>query len=140
MAPEFGQRGLLGKSSVGTVEPQGYFVGNFIDENHPEHTTNCEIAILRLPTIDDSNPHFHETMTEVTYVISGELELLVWDNGGVWGIKLHKNQYLLVEPGVIIQNPKNTEGTQVFVVKFPSKPNDKKYIEQSKIDDFLLSG
>lgn len=130
----------LGRSSVGTVEPgSGYFVGHFIQGERPEHRMDVETAILQLPAVDGSQPHFHEKVNEVTYVISGELELLVWDRGGVWGIKLHKGQYILVEPGAITQNPRNAEGTQVFVVKFPSVPGDNKYIELSEIEKYLSS-
>lgn len=143
MTMEFDSGRHLGRSSVGTVEPnnpaKGYFIGHFVDKKRSEYNTDCEIAVLQLSTVDGSRPHFHERMTEITYVASGKLELLIWDNGGVWGIKLHEGQYLLVEPGVIIQNPKNEEGTRVFIVKFPSIPGDKKYIEQSEIDNFLLS-
>lgn len=114
---------------------KGYFLGSFMEQvGKPELDFGmCEAAVLDLPETDDSKPHYHEIMTEVTYVIEGELSLRIWDVDGKRGVKLTKGQYLLVEPGAVIQNPKNEKGTKIFVVKFPSISGDKKYIEPSEI-------
>lgn len=133
----------LGRSSVGTIESggktKGYFIGHFIDRRNPEYSKNCEVLVMFLPEVDNSKPHCHKKMTEVTGVISGQLELYVWDKGGVYGIKLNKRQYLILEPGSVLQNPRNKEGTEVFVVKFPSIEGDKEYVELDEIEQYLLS-
>lgn len=91
----------------------------------------CEMGVLNLPETDDSKPHYHEIMTEVTYVIEGELTTKIKDIDGTREVVLTTGQYMLVEPGAIIRNPRNEKGTKVFVVKFPSVPGDKKYYSEN---------
>ena len=107
-------------------DTRGYFYGAFMESaGYPElQDDNLEVAQLELPEEGESRPHFHEIMTEITYVISGCLHLVV--NGDE--IDLSSGQFLIVKPGVVLQNCSNEPGTSVLVIKSPSRPDDKHYI------------
>jgi quercetin dioxygenase-like cupin family protein len=85
-----------------------------------------EIAWMKLPTRDDSKPHYHRQSTEVTIVLSGRLNLIV---GQDQKIELREGEFLIIPPGIMLQNPKNEAGTEVIVVKFPSVPEDKFFVD-----------
>ncbi len=114
---------------------RGYFVGFFMaGKTSPEGESldiltrqDVECAIMDLPERDESKPHYHKLGYEVTYCLSGWLHLIVDQSQEV---DLTENQFLIIPPGTILQNPENAPGTRVFVVKAPSVPGDKYYAEQ----------
>lgn len=115
-------------------QTRGYFVGFFMRGKVAGDGSSMDIlvrddvecTIMELPEHDPSKPHFHKTGYEVTYCLSGRLHLIVDQKDEV---DLAENQFLIIPPGVILQNPTNDPGTRIFVVKAPSIPNDKFYGE-----------
>ena len=117
---------LLGKPEEikGT---KGYLVGAFMESAGYSDLQNesLEIAVLDLPVCDESKPHYHKVMTEINYVISGKLDLVVDGEELV----AEAGQFFVIKPGTVLQNPTNDPGTRVVVVKSPSLPDDKYYVE-----------
>ncbi len=107
---------------------KGYFTGFFMKDNgFPELAfEEVELAVINLPELNDSLPHFHKISTEITIVLAGTLDIIIDQKEK---IRLEKGQFLVVYPWTILQNPSNAPDTQVFVVKFPSTPGDKYYSE-----------
>lgn len=101
-------------------------------ENPLLKSDDIEIAVMNLLTRDNSPAHYHKLSTEITYCIRGRLRLLVGHEQ--IQLLLCEGECLVVPPNVPLQNPSNAEGTQVFVVKFLSTPNDKYYIEDGHIE------
>lgn len=103
----------------------GYFMGAFMEgKGYPElNSSEVEVAVIALPLKDNSPPHFHKKMTEITYVVKGTLHLIVDGND----IDLKQGEFLVVHPGSVLQNPSNEPETKVFVIKIPSIPGDKFY-------------
>lgn len=129
------RRFLVGNMSDPTFrETRGYFVGFFMrDKSLPDGSPadiltrdDVECAIMELPEHDLSKPHYHKKAYEVTFCLSGRLYLIVDQKDE---IELATNQFLIIPPEVILQNPVNEPGTRVLVVKAPSVPNDKFYAE-----------
>ncbi|KKQ81034.1 MAG: hypothetical protein UT01_C0001G0017 [Candidatus Daviesbacteria bacterium GW2011_GWA1_38_7] len=107
---------------------RGWFMGHFMPpEQSLQQTDQVETAVMTLPVTDEAKPHFHRLGTEVTYCIRGSLRLLVGKPPRE--VRLDEGQFIIVPPGTPLQNPSNEAGTQVFVVKFPSIPQDKFYTE-----------
>ena len=103
----------------------GFFMrGRGVNELLARNDVEC--AVMKLPTVDPSPPHFHKLATEVTYVLSGRLKLVIEGNK----FDLRENQFMVIPPLTVQQNPENDPGTRVFVVKVPSVPDDKFYAEQ----------
>ncbi|MBI2595294.1 cupin domain-containing protein [Candidatus Daviesbacteria bacterium] len=100
---------------------KGYFIGAFLKDPLLQRE-DLECAIMELPVIDESKPHYHKLMYEVTFVLSGRLRLIVDQKEE---INLEENEFLVIPPGTVLQNPENAPGTKVFVVKTPSAPGDK---------------
>lgn len=113
-------------------ETHGYFMGffmkgKFLPDGSPADILtrdDVECAIMELSEYDPSKPHFHKIACEITYCLSGRLHLIVDQKDE---IDLTENQFLVIQPGVVLQNPTNEPGTRIFVVKFPSIPSDKFY-------------
>lgn len=108
---------------------RGWFLGHFMPEESLQHSEVVEMAVMDLPLIDASRPHYHRLGTEVTYVIRGSLRLIVGHGDSRTECDLTQGQFIIVPPMTPLQNPANEEGTQVFVVKFPSVPGDKYFVE-----------
>lgn len=108
---------------------KGYIIGFFMrGKVLPEGgemliRDDVECAVMELPEIDLSPPHYHKLATELTCCISGRLHMIVEDAE----FDLDENQFMVIPPEVVSQNPSNSPGTKIFVVKVPSVPNDKFY-------------
>ena len=108
---------------------KGYLMGYFMrGKTLPEGgevliRDDVECAVMTLPEIDLSPPHYHKLATELTYCISGRLHMIVGEDE----FDLGENQFMIIPPEVISQNPSNSPGTKIFVIKLPSVPNDKFY-------------
>lgn len=112
------------------ADTKGYFMGGFMGRKILPEGGNIlvseaiECAVMELPQIDPSPPHYHKLMTEITYCLSGRLHLIIEGEN----IELGENQFMVIPPEVVIQNPENDPGTRIFVVKVPSVPDDKFYV------------
>ena len=108
---------------------RGYFVGHFMRDKGFDilARTDVECAVMILPEIDLSPPHYHKLATELTYCISGTLHMIIGEFGED-EFDLNENQFMVIPPEVISQNPQNSPGTKIFVVKVPSVPDDKFYV------------
>jgi len=58
-------------------------------------------------------------------VLSGKLNLIIDGDQ----LKAEAGQFFVIKPGTVLQNPTNDLGTRVVVVKSPSLPDDKYYVE-----------
>lgn len=124
---------FLRKANEVGARSKGYIYGFFMEsKGYPElSSSEIEIAVMELPEIDSSNPHYHLEATEITYIISGSLTLNLGhvETPGVYEqVIANQGDFFVVRPGTVLQNPENEPGTIVYVVKFPSVPNDKFYI------------
>lgn len=115
---------------------RGYFVGYFMrGKLFPEGRNldllgreDFECAVMDLPKSDPSLPHYHKLATEVTYVLSGRLKMIIEGKS----LELEKGDFMVLPPKVVSQNPENDPGTIVFVVKVPSVRDDKFYAERNR--------
>lgn len=95
----------------------GWFVGNF--EPTLVKTSDFEIAVKKYSAGEKDPRHTHRVATEITYVAKG---------------KCHFNDVVVEEGSIVQLNPGETNSfsaitdVQLFVIKFPSLPNDK-YLE-----------
>lgn len=114
---------------VGKPDPEspqkGWFYGNFMGDELL-HSEAVEVAKKILPEQDMSSSHYHKVATELTFVIKGCCHLEVEGDGT---IELSEGEFIVVHPGTPMRNPKNDPGTEVLVIKFPSVPGDKYYVE-----------
>lgn len=93
---------------------KGWFVGDFLPRTL--HSTACEVAIKHYKAGDHEAAHYHKVSTEITAIVSGEVEML----GGCWG----PGDILTIEPGEATDFLALTDVVTV-VVKAPSAPDDK---------------
>ena len=107
---------------------RGYFIGHFMaEEGYPDlRSDEIEIAVMKLPEADPGPAHFHREMTEITIVLSGRLTLIFDEKEKV---EVGEGEFFVVYPGTVLQNPANEPGTKVVVIKYPSVPQDKYYVE-----------
>jgi len=122
------ERYTVGRISEFQRETRGYFLGSFMAERgFPSlNFREVEVAWMRVPTTDESRPHYHLHSTEITIVVSGGLNLIVDQKDSV---RLEAGEFIVITPETVLQNLSNDPGTEVMVVKFPSVPNDKYYVE-----------
>ena len=108
-------------------ETSGYIIGSFMAEaGYPSlNFEELEVAFIQVPTKNESKPHYHEITTEVTYVLSGTLHLIIDQEEK---IDLKENEFMVGKTGTILQNLSSEPGTKVMVIKFPSVPDDKYYV------------
>lgn len=113
-------------------ETRGYFVGFFLRGKVSTEGQSLDIlgrediecAVMDLPEVDSSPPHYHKLGYEITYCLSGKLHLIIDHKDRV---DLSENQFLVIPPETVLQNPTNDSGTKVFVVRNISTPGDKYY-------------
>lgn len=111
-------------------EKGGWIFGHFMSIESQLRFEEVEIAVMDLPEADPSPPHYHRESTEFTFVLSGQLEIIFFkEDSGRESVLLGEGDYMLISPETVIQNPRNAPGTRVFVVKWPSVPEDKYYFE-----------
>lgn len=114
-------------------ETRGYFVGFFLREKVSTDGQSLDIlgrrdlecAVMDLSEVDTSPPHYHHLGYEVTYCLSGKLHLII-DHKDM--VDLSENQFIVIPPETVLQNPNNEPGTKVFVVRNISIPGDKFYV------------
>jgi quercetin dioxygenase-like cupin family protein len=68
---------------------RGWFVGDFFPTAHA--TDSCEVGIKRYAQGDYEAAHHHKLATEITVIISGEVEIN--------GVKYVADDVIVIEPG-----------------------------------------
>ena len=93
---------------------RGWFVGNF--EPSLYKTNDVEVAVKQYKAGDQEQRHYHKIATEITAIISGEVEIN--------GRKYQAGDIIVIEPGEGVDFSVVTETVNV-VVKIPGANNDK---------------
>ena len=93
---------------------KGWFVGNF--DPSVIKTDAVEVAVKHYQSGDHEECHYHKIATEVTVIVSGEVEM----NGKCYGA----GDIILMEPGESTDFSALTDAVNV-VVKLPSVLKDK---------------
>ena len=93
---------------------KGWFVGDF----HPTclATQNVEVAVKRYSAGDSEPKHHHRLATELTFVVSGQIEMN--------GIRFIEGDIITVEPNEAVEFKAVTDSINV-VVKMPGAKDDK---------------
>ena len=96
----------------------GWFVGNF--EPNVLKTSDVEVAVKKYKANDYEKKHFHKIATEITLIVSGEVEM-------------NKKRYregdiIVIEPNEATDFLTITDAMTI-VVKKPSAKDDKYYAE-----------
>lgn len=92
----------------------GWFVGDFSPTAF--RTKDCEVAVKRYNKDDEDQRHFHKVSTEITFVVSGTVEM----NGS----RYESGDIVVIEPNEIVLFRALTDSVTV-VVKVPSVKGDK---------------
>lgn len=92
----------------------GWFIGEFSPA--VLKTQACEVAVKEYKLGEKEDSHYHKIATEVTLVLSGEVEMC----GKKWGA----GEILVLEPGDITSFTALSDAVTV-VVKIPGVLNDK---------------
>ena len=93
---------------------KGWFVGAF--EPTAFKTDTCEVAIKHYEANDYDSSHYHKIATEITMIVSGEVEM----NGD----KYYAGDVIVIEPNDRTDFKALTKAT-TSVVKIPGQLNDK---------------
>jgi hypothetical protein len=93
---------------------KGWFVGNFVPTLIS--TNDVEVGIKKYNAGDYEAPHYHKVATEITVIVSGEVEMN--------GHKLGPDDIVVIEPGERTDFRCLTD-VVTTVVKFPGANNDK---------------
>lgn len=99
---------------------KGWFIGDFRPSVFP--TKHCEVAVKRYSAGDYESAHYHKLATEITVVVSGEVEM---NNK-----RFAENDIIVIEPNESTDFLAVTDAVTT-VVKIPGAKNDK-YIGRSK--------
>ncbi|WP_273027692.1 cupin domain-containing protein [Massilia timonae] len=93
---------------------KGWFVGGF--EPTALSTDACEVAVKHYKAGDYESSHYHKIATEITVVVSGEVEMCgrKWSGGDI----------IVLSPGEVTDFRALTDAVNV-VVKSPGALNDK---------------
>ena len=96
----------------------GWFVGNFIPTLLD--TTAAEVAVQHYRAGDREGAHYHRIATEITVVVSGQVEMVgrSWQSGDI----------IVLEPGDVTDFCAITDCTTV-AVKIPGVKDDKYPVE-----------
>jgi len=97
---------------------KGWFVGGF--EPTALSTEACEVAVKHYKAGDYESSHYHKVATEITVIVSGEVEMC----GKKWGA----GDIIVLSPGEITDFRALTDAVNV-VVKSPGALNDKFVVE-----------
>lgn len=93
---------------------KGWFIGNF--DPSLFKTNDVEVGVKKYKAGDFENAHFHKIATELTVIISGEIEMN--------GKRYKENDIIKILPGVVTDFKSITDSVTV-VVKLPGANNDK---------------
>jgi quercetin dioxygenase-like cupin family protein len=96
---------------------KGWFVGNFSPSLI--QTNDVEVAVKKYKAGDYESAHYHKIATEITAIISGEVEMN--------GIRYNADDIIVIEPNERTDFKCLTDVITV-VVKYPGASNDK-YID-----------
>ena len=97
---------------------KGWFVGDFVPTLYK--TQDVEVAIKSYKAGDSEKSHHHKIATEITAVVSGEVEM----NGKRYGA----GDMVVLDPGESCRFRALTDSVNV-VVKIPGASNDK-YLDE----------
>lgn len=105
---------------VGNLENmfRGWFVGNF--EPSLLKTNDVEVAVKKYKAGDYEEAHYHKIATEITVIVSGEVEMN--------GIHYKENDMIVMEPYDKTDFRAVSDAVNV-VVKIPGA-NDDKFVEE----------
>lgn len=93
---------------------KGWFVGNF--DPSLIKTNDVEVAIKKYKAGDHEDSHYHKIATEITAIVSGEVEMN--------GIKYAADDIIVIEP-LDRTDFKCLTDVVTVVVKYPGANNDK---------------
>jgi len=93
---------------------KGWFVGNFEPSLYP--TNDVEVAVKHYKATDYEESHYHKIATEITVIISGEVEM----NGN----RYSSGDIIVIKPWEATDFRVITD-TVSTVVKIPGASNDK---------------
>lgn len=96
---------------------KGWFIGNF--DPSLIKTNDVEVAIKKYKAGDYEDSHYHKIATEITAIVSGEVEMN--------GIKYIADDIIVIEPNDRTDFKCLTDVVTV-VVKYPGA-NDDKYVD-----------
>src|SRR3989344_6016639 len=100
---------------------KGWFVGNF--EPAAFKTGNAEVAVKKYKAGDSEKKHFHRIATEITVVVSGEVEM---NNN-----RYRAGDIVIIEPSEAADF-KTIYDAITVVVKVPGAKNDKYHFEENE--------
>ena len=93
---------------------KGWFLGDFLPTAF--RTGACEVAVKHYRAGDHEGVHHHRIATEITVIVSGEVEMM--------GRRWQAGDIITVEPGEATDFTAITDAINV-VVKLPGATNDK---------------
>lgn len=98
---------------------KGWFVGNF--EPTVLRTNDVEVAVKKYKAGDYESAHYHKIATEITVIVSGEVEMN--------GIRYAEGDIIIIPPNEPT-NFRALKDTITTVVKYPGANNDKYLVEE----------
>jgi len=101
-------------------EYRSWFVGAFMNKNHPCQTDKVEVLYRECPVGFIQKPHYHEEKLEILIVIEGKAKYFVNDNEVV----LEKGDYLFVAANNVVSG-EVLELCKMFTIHAPSLPKDR---------------
>ena len=102
---------------------RGWFVGDFKPTVHK--TQEVEVAVKQYAAGSYEQSHFHKIATEITVILSGQVEM----NGRKYGA----GDIIVMEPGDTTDFRALVDTVNV-VVKVPGAPNDKYIVDKVSRD------
>lgn len=106
---------------------RGWIVGAFLDPSSPYYSDDFEIGYEEISKLKfgDRRTHIHERTDEITIVLRGSLEVVVGDTQCV----IRTMGVIIVPAGTIVRRVSVGKGTKLLMIKIPSNPGDKHYLE-----------
>ena len=102
----------------------GWFVGDFFEENHPCKTNQIEILYREHKPGDFEKPHYHAQKIELLIMLEGRARYNV--NGH--DVEMSKGDFLFVDVNNVISG-EFIEPSKIFAIHSPSIPTDKTVVE-----------
>jgi len=94
-----------------------------------------EVIITELEPGDEQNKHLHKKISEIYYVISGEVEFHFEKDYSIEKLILKKGDLILFEPGEI-HNLKNISNNRAVTITFKKINESSDYSDIFKTDKF----
>lgn len=86
----------------------------------------AEVVEIMMDKGQKTKAHYHSEVTEMFYVVSGEVTILVEDKANT----LCKGDFLLLPPPIKHQIRANEDGTLIIAVKTPADEEDRTFLEE----------